>query len=278
MEPNMIGAYGPWAAGLVGEGPARLSFRHGPRSRRATSTPGGSEARDRLKRVPAPARDRGRPPGRGPAPARLRRPARRAPALAAPLRPADRGRLPQAGRRHRDGCRRCWACTTTAATSTSAARKIAQIERRAPPDDEGAPRRLLRRRELGQRAGQARATPCSSTTPSPFASRRVRVGDVPPVLRKDLKEVNPESSRGDQGLQQVRRRARAHHGQEPLLRRDDLAGRLHGRGPARPRLPLLARPTSTPTASAAPGSPAAACAPSTSPASTTGSAAPAASA
>ena len=23
----MIGAYGPWAAGLVGEGPARLSFR-----------------------------------------------------------------------------------------------------------------------------------------------------------------------------------------------------------------------------------------------------------
>ncbi len=29
MEPNMIGAYGPWAAGLVGEGPARLSFRQG---------------------------------------------------------------------------------------------------------------------------------------------------------------------------------------------------------------------------------------------------------
>ena len=27
MEPNMIGAYGPWAAGLAGEGPARLSFR-----------------------------------------------------------------------------------------------------------------------------------------------------------------------------------------------------------------------------------------------------------
>lgn len=27
MEPNMIGAYGPWAASLVGDGPARLSFR-----------------------------------------------------------------------------------------------------------------------------------------------------------------------------------------------------------------------------------------------------------
>src|SRR5262245_27254977 len=27
MEPNMIGAYGHWAAGLVGDRPARLSFR-----------------------------------------------------------------------------------------------------------------------------------------------------------------------------------------------------------------------------------------------------------
>ncbi|MBC7256584.1 MAG: hypothetical protein H5T66_10840, partial [Chloroflexi bacterium] len=26
-EPTMIGAYGPWAASLLGEGPARLSFR-----------------------------------------------------------------------------------------------------------------------------------------------------------------------------------------------------------------------------------------------------------
>lgn len=28
MEPNMIGAYGPWAASLAGDGPARLSFRN----------------------------------------------------------------------------------------------------------------------------------------------------------------------------------------------------------------------------------------------------------
>jgi hypothetical protein len=27
MDANMIGAYGPWAAGLVGKTPARLSFR-----------------------------------------------------------------------------------------------------------------------------------------------------------------------------------------------------------------------------------------------------------
>lgn len=28
MEPNMIGAYGPWAASLAGDGPARLSYRN----------------------------------------------------------------------------------------------------------------------------------------------------------------------------------------------------------------------------------------------------------
>ena len=28
MQPNMIGAYGPWAASLVGDGPAALSFRN----------------------------------------------------------------------------------------------------------------------------------------------------------------------------------------------------------------------------------------------------------
>ena len=27
VEPNMIGSYGPWAAGIVGDAPARLSFR-----------------------------------------------------------------------------------------------------------------------------------------------------------------------------------------------------------------------------------------------------------
>src|SRR5436305_261775 len=28
MDPNMLGAYGPWAASLVPDGPARLSFRN----------------------------------------------------------------------------------------------------------------------------------------------------------------------------------------------------------------------------------------------------------
>ena len=39
MDANMIGAYGPWAAGLV-DGPPRLSFRRA-RSRPATLTRGG---------------------------------------------------------------------------------------------------------------------------------------------------------------------------------------------------------------------------------------------
>ena len=33
-----------------------------------------------------------------------------------------------------------------------------------------------------------------------FASRRVRVADLPAVIRKDLKEVKPESRSRDQGL------------------------------------------------------------------------------
>ena len=47
MDANMIGAYGPWAAGLIGDGPARLSFRQ-PRFRPARSTR-GAEARGRLR-------------------------------------------------------------------------------------------------------------------------------------------------------------------------------------------------------------------------------------
>ena len=44
MIPNMIGAYGPWAAGLAGEGPARLSFRN-PKYRDLDAW--RAEARDR---------------------------------------------------------------------------------------------------------------------------------------------------------------------------------------------------------------------------------------
>src|SRR3954447_24322631 len=48
MIPNMIGAYGPWAAGLVGDGPARLSLRN-PRFQPGDLDSWRTQARGRLK-------------------------------------------------------------------------------------------------------------------------------------------------------------------------------------------------------------------------------------
>src|SRR5438105_2339421 len=48
MEANMIGAYGPWAAGLVGDGPARLSFRQA-RFRAGAIDAWRNQARGRLE-------------------------------------------------------------------------------------------------------------------------------------------------------------------------------------------------------------------------------------
>ena len=48
MIPNMIGAYGPWAAGLAGDGPARLSFRN-PRFQPGDLDAWRSQARGRLQ-------------------------------------------------------------------------------------------------------------------------------------------------------------------------------------------------------------------------------------
>src|SRR2546422_392176 len=47
MDENMIGAYGSWAAGIVGEGPARLSFRQ-PRFRAEELETWRRQARERL--------------------------------------------------------------------------------------------------------------------------------------------------------------------------------------------------------------------------------------
>lgn len=49
MVPNMIGAYGPWAADLVGDGPARLSFRNA-RFNKADLDSWRTHARQRLHR------------------------------------------------------------------------------------------------------------------------------------------------------------------------------------------------------------------------------------
>ena len=113
------------------------------------------QARERLRACLLQPDTGGVPEGPGPASARLRRAARRAPELAAPLRAADRGRLSQARRRAGPAARRARA----ARPRRQQVFRLAQDrpdQRPAPPDDEGAPRRLLRRRELGQRAGQAR--------------------------------------------------------------------------------------------------------------------------
>ena len=45
----MIGAYGPWAAPLVGDGPARLSFRH-PRFAPEDLDAWRQQARERVAR------------------------------------------------------------------------------------------------------------------------------------------------------------------------------------------------------------------------------------
>ena len=48
MEANMIGAYGPWASGLSGQGPARLSFRQ-PRFQAGGIDAWRAEVRERLR-------------------------------------------------------------------------------------------------------------------------------------------------------------------------------------------------------------------------------------
>ena len=108
MDANMIGAYGPWAAGLVGEGPARLSFRQ-DRFQAGDLDAWRAQARERLHDCLLQP-DIGRAPeGPAPTPARPRRPACRAFELATPLRAADGSRFSQAGRCDRPAAGGHWA-------------------------------------------------------------------------------------------------------------------------------------------------------------------------
>ena len=61
MDANMIGAYGPWAAGLSGEGPARLSFRQ-PRFQAGEIDAWRAGARERLHAMLAAAGARAESP------------------------------------------------------------------------------------------------------------------------------------------------------------------------------------------------------------------------
>jgi dienelactone hydrolase len=191
MEPNMIGAYGPWAAGLIGEGPARLSFRQ-DRFKAAEIEAWRNEARGRLRDCLMQP-DAGRVPRAqvqhelvydglhiehltwqlpyGP------------PTEAVFLKPAGaQGRLPAVLGLHDHGGNKYFGW-----------RKIAQISGELHPmmkeHRDHYYGKVSWANELARRGFAVLVHDTFA-----FASRRVRVGDVSPVLRKGLKEVNPEST------------------------------------------------------------------------------------
>jgi dienelactone hydrolase len=186
----MIGAYGPWAVGLVGDGPARLSFRQD------RFPPGEVEgwrktARDRLKECLLQPESGGVPRAQiqhelvydgmhvehltwqlpyGP------------PTEAVFLKPAGaRGKLPAVLGLHDHGGNKYFGW-----------RKIAQLSDQIHP--------LMKEHHENYYGGVSWANELAKRGYAvlvhdvfPFASRRVRAGDISPVLLKGLKEVNPES-------------------------------------------------------------------------------------
>jgi dienelactone hydrolase len=190
MDANMIGAYGPWAAGLSGEGPARLSFRQ-PRFQAAAIDAWRQEARERLRSGLMQPATGGVPRAQvqhqlvhnglhvehltwqlpyGP------------PTEAVMLKPAgSQGRLPAVVGLHDHGGNKYFGW-----------RKIAQLDDQIHP--------LMKQHRDRYYGGLSWANELARRgfvvlvhDAFAFASRRVRVGDLPAVIRKDLKEVNPES-------------------------------------------------------------------------------------
>lgn len=187
MEPNMIGAYGPWAASLVGEGPARLSFRN-PRFQDIEAW-----RKTALERVNALLLS---PDAGGPPQAELQHQIDfdglhiehlswklpyGPPTEALFLKPKNAsGRLPAVLGLHDHGGNKYFGT-----------RKIAQMGAELHPG-------MKRHREYyggvswaNELAKRGYAVLVHDTFA--FGSRRVRVGDVPKVIRDDLVEVNPES-------------------------------------------------------------------------------------
>ena len=190
MIPNMIGVYGPWAAGLVGDGPAKLSFRNSRFSSREIDA-WRTHARQRLKeRLLQP--DSGGVPRvqvqhqlvhdglhiehltwqlpYGP------------PTEAYFLKPQSAsGRLPAVLGLHDHGGNKYFG-----------ARKIAQISDQLHP--------LMKTHREEYYGGVSWANELAKRgfavlvhDAFAFASRRVRYFDLPDVLRDDHKEVTPES-------------------------------------------------------------------------------------
>jgi dienelactone hydrolase len=190
MTPNMIGAYGPWAAGLVGEGPARLSFRN-PRFQPGDIDGWRTQARQRFKDCLLQPASGGVPAAQvqhqltyddlhvehltwqlpyGP------------PTEAYFFKPTGaRGRLPAVLGLHDHGGNKYFG-----------ARKISQISDALHP--------LMKTHREEYYGGVSWANALAKRgfavlvhDAFAFASRRVRYADLPDVIRKGHMEVNPES-------------------------------------------------------------------------------------
>ncbi len=190
MKETMLGAYGDWAAGNLGEGPAHLSFRQ-PRWRAQDLPRWRAEARRRLK-------ERLAGPGGGNAPKPeiqhqfefdgLRVEHMRwqlpygPPTEALLLKPANaKGRLPGVLALHDHGGNKYFGH-----------RKIARMSRELHP--------MLRYHQDHYYGGVAWANELARRGYAVlihdaflFGSRRIRLADVPPVLRRDVREVTEES-------------------------------------------------------------------------------------
>ena len=190
MESNMIGAYGPWAAGLVEDGPARLSFRD-PRVPAGDVDGWRARARQRLKDCLM------QPSGGSPPKPQLQHALDHdglriehlswqlpygPPTEAVVLKPVGaRGRLPAVLALHDHGGNKYFGW-----------RKIAQIGESLHP--------MMKAHRNEYYGGVSWANELAKRgfvvlvhDAFAFASRRVRAGDLPPVVRKDLQEVSPES-------------------------------------------------------------------------------------
>ena len=138
MEPNMIGAYGPWAASLAGDGPARLSFRNaGSRDLDAWRREARGAARRDCSCSPTTG---GVARGRAPAQVRLRRPARSSTCTwQLPYGPPTEALLPQAGRGDGAAARPSSALHDHGGNKYFGTRKIAQISDELHPMMKAAP-------------------------------------------------------------------------------------------------------------------------------------------
>ena len=188
MDANMIGAYGPWASGLLGEGPARLSFRN-PRFNDLDAWRALARARVAACLIE---------PDTGPTPKAALQHAFEydglsvehlqwtlpygPPTEAYVLKPKGAtGRLPAVLALHDHGGNKYFGT-----------RKIAQVSAEIHP--------MMRKHRDRYYGGLSWANELAKRgyvvlihDAFAFGSRRVRVGDVPAAIKKDIKEVDPES-------------------------------------------------------------------------------------